>query len=155
MKVYQLFEVLETYKNPIPLNDLESLLSKTLTKTTDLESFINFSEESYQRNKIIEKTFFEVYILCWKGGQKSPIHDHKGSTCGLKVISGVATETIFTRKADGKLYAASSSSFVKDQVIGSQDEDIHQIANLQNEDLITIHIYSPPLKNMATYSLEN
>ncbi len=36
-----------------------------------------------------------------------------------------------------------------------QDADIHQVSNLQAEgtDLVTLHIYSPPLLRMDTYSL--
>ncbi|MBK8271190.1 MAG: hypothetical protein IPK83_23895 [Planctomycetes bacterium] len=41
------------------------------------------------------------------------------------------------------------------QVCGSQDADIHQISNLQpgSADLVTLHVYSPPLMVMGTYSL--
>ena len=40
-------------------------------------------------------------------------------------------------------------------VIGSQDSDLHQVSNLQpaGADLVTLHIYSPPLLWMGTYSL--
>jgi hypothetical protein len=40
-------------------------------------------------------------------------------------------------------------------VLTNQDQDIHQISNLQpdNVDLITLHIYSPPLLVMGQYSL--
>lgn len=40
--------------------------------------------------------------------------------------------------------------------MASQDEDTHQVGNLQkSEDLITLHAYSPPLKNIDIYSLDN
>ena len=40
-------------------------------------------------------------------------------------------------------------------VIGSQDSDLHQVSNLQdgNLDLVTLHVYSPPLFRMGTYSI--
>ena len=42
-------------------------------------------------------------------------------------------------------------------VCGSQDGDIHQVSNLAPNDsaLVTLHIYSPPLLRMGTYSLTN
>jgi cysteine dioxygenase len=40
-------------------------------------------------------------------------------------------------------------------ICATQDQDIHQISNLQsgNADLVTLHIYSPPLLVMGQYSL--
>ena len=43
--------------------------------------------------------------LCWRNGQRSPIHNHRGSNCGVKVLRGVATETTFARAANGMIYA--------------------------------------------------
>lgn len=38
-------------------------------------------------------------------------------------------------------------------VCSAEDADIHQVANMQaaGTDLVTLHIYSPPIKNMHTY----
>jgi DMSO/TMAO reductase YedYZ molybdopterin-dependent catalytic subunit len=40
-------------------------------------------------------------------------------------------------------------------VIGNEDGDLHQVSNLQagSADLVTLHVYSPPLLRMTTYSL--
>ena len=40
-------------------------------------------------------------------------------------------------------------------LVVSQDADVHQISNLQTagQDLVTLHIYSPPMLRMDTYSL--
>ena len=39
---------------------------------------------------------------------------------------------------------------------GSVDEDIHQVSNLQagGADLVTLHVYSPPLLRMDVFSLD-
>jgi cysteine dioxygenase len=94
-------------------------------------------------------------VLCWRAGQRSPIHDHRGSSCGVKVIKGVATETFFDRTPHGHVYATGSRALNQGAVCGSQDDDLHQMSNLQapGQDLITLHIYSPPLIVMGLYSL--
>ena len=40
-------------------------------------------------------------------------------------------------------------------VCGSEDADIHQISNLQpdGQELITLHVYTPPLGRVGNYSL--
>ncbi len=38
-------------------------------------------------------------------------------------------------------------------VCAAEDSDIHQVANMQaaGKDLVTLHIYSPPIVRMNTY----
>lgn len=40
------------------------------------------------------------------------------------------------------------------QVCGTQDDDLHQVSNLQagDADLVTLHVYTTPLVWMGTYS---
>jgi len=40
-------------------------------------------------------------------------------------------------------------------VIGTQDGDLHQVSNLQGggRELVTFHVYTPPLFRMGTYSI--
>jgi cysteine dioxygenase len=98
---------------------------------------------------------YHALIICWRGGQRSPIHDHVGSNCAVKVLRGVATETIFERGPNGMIYATGSRILNAGEVCASADSDIHQVSNLEaNEnDLITLHLYSPPLISMNVYSL--
>ena len=65
------------------------------------------------------------------------------------------TETLFELTANGHVKATFSRELMPGGVIGSEDADIHQISNLQlgDADLVTLHVYSPPLLWMGTYSL--
>ena len=121
----------------------------------DIETFAKFSPHSYQRNLIHQGPHYQALILCWKNGQRSPIHDHRGSACGVRIIKGVATETLFEKGPNGHIRATFSRDLHAGQVCGSYDDDIHQVSNLQAQDadLITLHVYSPPLLKMGTYSL--
>jgi cysteine dioxygenase len=96
-----------------------------------------------------------LLALCWKNGQRSPIHDHAGSSCGIRVLRGTMTETRFEFAPNGHVKAVSSKDYGAGSVLGSQDFDLHQISNLQanDADLVTLHVYSPPLFRMGTYSL--
>jgi cysteine dioxygenase len=53
------------------------------------------------------------------------------------------------------IYATESRQLSAGDSCASQDADVHQISNLQPEgtDLVTLHIYSPPLFRMNMYSL--
>jgi cysteine dioxygenase len=98
---------------------------------------------------------YQALILCWRNGQRSPIHDHKGSSCGVKILQGEATETVFTYAKNGMIIPTVTKEYPVGMSMGSQDADIHQVSNLaaDGECLITLHIYSPPLEVMNVYSL--
>ena len=68
---------------------------------------------------------------------------------------GVAIETAFSQGPNGMIYATGSRTLGEGEMYTSQDSDIHQISNLQADgaDLITLHLYSPPLLSMNVYSL--
>ncbi len=150
-----LLDYLDSYEERIPLNLLKSNLRALALKPEEIERYKYFSDENYQRNLIREGNVYHALLLCWLPGQRSPIHDHKGSSCGVRVIEGVGMETVFAQTEEGLVYPYNSMPRREKEVFGSQDLDIHQMSNLQasGKNLITLHVYSPPLLNMGVYSL--
>lgn len=148
---------LDVLKPRVPLDLLLQRLHALVLTCHDVRRFIVFGDDRYRRNLMHAGAGFQALVLCWRCGQRSPIHDHEGSTCGVRVLRGVATETVFDRSREGRLVARAPREWRAGMVCGSQDDDIHEVANLQpdGDDLITLHIYSPPLLTMNTYSLEN
>jgi cysteine dioxygenase len=96
-------------------------------------------------------------VLCWKNGQRSPIHDHSGSACVVRVLQGKLTETLFEFAPNGHVKASFSRDFAEGSIFGSEDTDLHQVSNLQADDadLVTLHVYAPPLIAMNTYTLHD
>ncbi len=139
----------------VPIDELRQHLSGLRVTLDDLEPFMHFGETCYQRNLICQSQWFELLCICWRNGQQSLIHNHARSTCGLRIISGEAVETLFHQDADGRVRPVSESHYVEGQVCCTQDSDIHEVCNEQpgGEDLVTLHIYSPPLHDMCTFEL--
>ncbi len=150
-----LFEYLDGLLERASVPDLRRLLLNMNLSLDDVADDIEFSEERYMRNLVREGPLYHALVMCWRSGQRSPIHNHAQSTCGMRVLSGVLTETIFERTPSGQLKAVSSNDYTPGQVVVSKDADTHQVSNLQaaGKDLITLHIYSPPLLRMQTFSL--
>jgi cysteine dioxygenase len=146
---------LDAYDDRIPLDVLENHLRELDIGIDDIRAFVHFGDKGYQRNLMHTGPAYQALVLCWRSGQRSPIHDHKGSSCGVRVVSGVATETLFEMTDGGHVLATESRHMAAGSVLGSQDMDLHQVSNLQpaGSDLVTIHIYSPPLLRMGVYSL--
>jgi cysteine dioxygenase len=150
-----LIEALDGFSERIPLADLTQLLHELVIDLSDIHAALGFGRETYQRNLLHAGPAYHALVLCWRAGQRSPIHDHRGSSCGMRVIQGVATETTFAQTREGLVYATGSRALAAGSICGSQDADIHQMSNLQppGRDLVTLHVYSPPLLIMGKYSL--
>ncbi|MDA7978277.1 MAG: cysteine dioxygenase family protein [Pirellulales bacterium] len=157
MSVYSanVFSELDRHQDAIPLDEIMAWLNCHEFQIKDLGPWLRYDPERYQRNLLHAGPAYQALLLCWRNGQRSPIHDHLGSACGVKVLSGCAIETTFDLAPNGMVYPVHSRTLDEGSVCGSFDADKHQISNLQTDqaDLVTMHIYSPPLLRMNMYSL--
>jgi cysteine dioxygenase len=137
------------------LADLTATLRRLDLSDADISPFIHFNDRHYHRSLVRAESSYHVWILCWKAGQRSPIHDHGSSVCGVRVLRGTATVTHFTWTSSGYIKAGGSDEAPPGSVIGTVDGELHQVSNLQEGDagLVTLHVYAPPLLHMGTYSI--
>ena len=148
-------EELDAWRERIPLSELKRALAELRVTLDDVRPFVKFDSDRYRRNLMHAGPAYQALVLCWRNGQRSPIHDHRGSNCGVRVLHGTALETVFERAGNGMIYAVRSRSIAPGTICATQDDDIHQVSNLAADggDLVTLHVYSPPLLQMGTYSL--
>jgi cysteine dioxygenase len=155
MNLEQFFDRLDALGQNVALHDLKSLLAELQIEESDLAELMCFDPSHYMRNRILRTDSYEVLLLCFAAGQRTPISDHAGSACGVKVLQGTASETIFQRTEDGWLFPTETRQLPAGGVVGSRDSDTHQLSNLQSggRRLVTLHVYSPPLGEVGNYSL--
>ena len=140
-----------------PANELREQIEASGLTAEDFLPHVKFQDSGYCRNLVFESERAQLLCLCWGSGQRSPIHDHARSICGVKVLQGIATETIFETSPCGQLKPGATNDYEAGLVLVSEDSDTHQVSNLQSADadpLITMHVYSPPLHNMETFSID-
>ena len=149
------FAELDQYSDRIPLKVLTAGLKRLRVEMAAVEPFVQFSQERYRRNLMHAGPAYHALILCWRNGQRSPIHDHRGSSCAVRVLSGEAIETVFEMTDEALLFEVRTRALPEGFMCATQDLDIHQLSNLQSNgaDLVTLHLYSPPLLTMGQYSL--
>lgn len=153
--VATLLHKLDALDRRATVDELSCWLQETDISLKDVSPFVRFGPRNYLRNLVRGSAWYHLLVICWRSGQRSPIHNHARSTCGLKVLTGVATETSFDFTPSGLIKATGSVDLQEGEIAATQDAQIHQISNLQaaGQDLVTLHIYSPPLLRMDTYSL--
>ena len=151
-----LVEYLDSLGERATIPTLLDLLGNSKVTMADLEPFVCFKDETYQRVRICSGDHYEMLVVCWMSGQQSPIHDHAHSTCCFKVMQGVCTETVFDLSAGMHVVEREQHDLPEGYMAASQDTDTHKVSNLQppGSNLVTLHIYSPPLGAMRRYSIE-
>ena len=94
-------------------------------------------------------------MLCWRPGQRTPIHDHAGSFGAVRVLRGVMWETLFGMDESEGLRYVSGRDWTPGHVTGADVPDIHQLGNpdVSGQDLVTLHLYCPPLTSLNVYKV--
>ena len=151
----ELVNLLESQSTPPTLEQLRSWLATAKVDRDDLLPFLGFKEGNYWRHRVCRTDSVEMLVLCWRPGQRTPIHDHNGSHGAVKVQAGVLWETNFSYIEDRGLSYKSGRECQAGEITGAGVPDIHQLGNpdVSGQDLITIHIYAPPLGVLKTYKV--
>jgi uncharacterized NAD(P)/FAD-binding protein YdhS len=155
-QILKLFDTWDEYEEAIPFGDLVASLKGLELERADLASALIFADRNYRRIAVRRRPHYEALVLCWKSGQRSPIHNHLGSSCVVRVVEGRATETQYVFSPCGRLVPQRSRTYPAGSVTGCRDEAIHQMANLEapGQDLITLHVYSPPPSSWNYFKLD-
>ena len=124
-----------------------------------IDSCTRFAKTDYARNLVCRSPELELLVLCWRPGQHSTIHDHGGSLNAIKVHRGELTSRLYEAaegtppQAEGPVrQIAERITRPGDELAGIDRQGIHQLANASHTDLITIHVYAPPLMHLTIYS---
>jgi cysteine dioxygenase len=150
-----LAEKLNSLTSVPSLAEVNELVERTTIAPEEIQPYLGFKEGNYSHHRVTKNEFVEMLVLCWKPGQRTPIHDHNGSHGAVFVQQGILWETTFAYDAETGLGYESHRELRAGGLTGSEVPDIHQLGNpdVSGADLITIHIYAPPLGVLKTYKL--
>ena len=150
-----LAETAKALRQAPTLEELNAWLRQLQIHPEELLPYRAFKPGTYARHLVFRNQFVEILVLCWKPGQRTPIHDHNGSCGAVRVCEGVLWETMFALNDERKLYYKSGCEWTSGYVTGADVPDIHQLGNpeVSGQDLVTLHMYSPPLGVLNTYKV--
>ena len=118
----------------------------------DFTPYGSWSEEHYTRNCLYCDDKYEAILLCWEKGQYTPIHDHGGEECWVKIISGAIEETIYKPNENGaptpvktEVAHAGSTAYMIDFM------GCHRLKNVGEERAMSLHIYAKPISRCNIY----
>jgi cysteine dioxygenase len=155
-------EALREHLRSVPRFERDTVhqaVSRLATSREELRRYIQFRPDGYTRTLFFRDERFEMLVLAWRPGQKSPIHDHANSICTMYVLDGVCEATNYRQSTD-----LSQRALIQDATIhlsaGSTitvyGGDIHEVGCPSNasDGLVTIHFYLPPIPEMLVFDPE-
>ncbi|WP_078411182.1 cysteine dioxygenase [Priestia abyssalis] len=136
---------------------LPDLQKEVESLTITLDDVSPYIEEPnglpYSRKVIFQSDLFEVIVLCLPAHSKTDIHDHGQSIgCG-KVIQGKLTEFSYELNEEGDPEKLTKTKVDESNIFLIPERYIHAMANDEEEKLITLHIYSPPLIGVQNFKM--
>jgi len=157
-----------TSQTPQSLNDLITALVEGEQTTynhiirsakfleNDFSEYCSWSKDCYTRNCIVNNEKFELILICWCNGHQTPIHDHGGEECWVRVIDGELKETIYRQDKDGELYSVKSFVSLTNQVTYMKDfMGFHRLKNVANKRSMSLHLYAKPIRNCRAFNEES
>lgn len=150
------FEMMHCQVKDLRLPALKDLFGRLDLKEMLINEHVHFCNDSYARNLVCRTPRFDMLILCWKPGHVTTIHDHAGSLNVTRVFSGTLTARSFDaydRPEPGKILVRKT----EEETLGKGDfssvdfAGIHQLANTSQGELVTVHVYARPLKDITVY----
>jgi len=116
------------------------------------EKYVSWSDECYTRNCIVDNEKFELILICWCVGHGTPIHDHDGEECWVKVIKGEFKETIYKKDETGELNIVKTAISKQNQVTYMKDfMGFHTLKNLSNKKSMSLHLYAKPIRKCRIF----
>jgi cysteine dioxygenase len=128
------------------------IIRSTKFQANAFENYSSWSDDCYTRNCIVDNEKFELILICWCKGHQTPIHDHGGEECWVKVIEGEFKETIYKQNETGNLNIVKTSISKSDEVTYMKDfMGFHRLQNLSNKRSMSLHLYAKPIRKCRVF----
>jgi predicted metal-dependent enzyme (double-stranded beta helix superfamily) len=100
-------------------------------------------------HRLLADEHVTVYLICWMPGHDTGFHDHDGSAGAVAVLEG---EVVEERLRIGSEPA--SAVFGPGGVLEFGPADIHRVRHHGSAPAVTLHAYSPALRRMGAYAVD-
>jgi uncharacterized NAD(P)/FAD-binding protein YdhS len=134
------------------LIELASALEAAQLTLADVSEQVQVNPHNYNRVTVALRDAYEMLVMTWTKGQSSVPHDHGPSICAMLTVCGQAVEASYTVAADGYVDLEFETTFDAGQVTAGQDAAVHTVSNPGDDLLVTVHIYSPPLRDFRRFT---
>ncbi|MBM9465092.1 cysteine dioxygenase family protein [Aeromicrobium sp. YIM 150415] len=91
----------------------------------------------------------DVWLISWTRDQGTQLHDHGESSGAFTVVEGSLDEAVWEA---GTRRLTETARSVGDSVVFGE-RYVHDVRNRREETAVSVHAYSPPLRQMSYYEV--
>lgn len=144
-------KLVETLNNTSP-SDYAKVFRKIRFNPDDFKPFCTWNKEGYTRNGLIKTPSYEIILLCWDAGAKTPIHGHGGKDCWVYQLDGTLEEVRF-KEQEGDLIKENNIELSPGKLTYMNDQmGYHTLENISDQRSMTLHIYAAPIDSCKIYN---
>jgi predicted metal-dependent enzyme (double-stranded beta helix superfamily) len=89
-----------------------------------------------------------AWLICWMDDQDTGFHDHDVSAGAVAVVSGKVREERLAIAGEPR-----GREFAAGEAFHFSPSDIHRVRHGGSDPAVTLHVYSPPLARMGSYTI--
>lgn len=145
--------VLNTLKSPSKTELKDALLKLHLTLDDLAQLPEPFKGKPYNRKLLYKNDEVELLVMNWSQLECAP-HDHGNSHGWIQVLSGTSLNSVYEVNGNGLPTELFHEYHHKGKCFYAPKKAIHKMQASNNTDLVTIHLYSPPITGMIVYDLQ-
>jgi cysteine dioxygenase len=151
-------EVVRRLREEAPGGAGPAWLGGVRLEAESLRPYLHFVRGRYTRNLVYRDAHREVLLLCWDTGAASPIHDHGGQRCWLRILSGVLLLEDFALLSGGRVPGPARLGPPRTRgPVGagavdfrSPEDSIHRVRVLEGP-AVTLHVYAAPVEECLIF----
>ena len=146
--IKQLAEILDE----IEPQEHAQIMKKVQISAAEIMSYATWSKECYTRNCLARTDKYEIILLCWEIGAKTPIHGHGGEDCWVYQVHGTVEEIRLEEhgdtleETDRMVLSPGKLSYMTDRM------GYHTIENTSDQRAMTLHIYASPIDSCKVFN---
>ncbi|KAJ2394464.1 hypothetical protein GGI23_004676 [Coemansia sp. RSA 2559] len=147
--------------DPRTVRQARKLMQSYVSHSTDWSQYAVYHEGTrYTRNLVDDGNGrYNLLMIVWGEEQSSPIHDHAGSHCMMKLLAGELNEDLYawpTTATTGSLRLKRTAPLKTNSVAYMSDKlGLHRIANpSRGTKAVSLHLYSPPYDMCKVFNEE-
>lgn len=154
MNPIKTIEQLEEFMCQATAQEHPKMLRHIEIPQADFELYATWTDTGYTRNCLARTDDFELILICWPPGIKTPIHNHSNQHCWMYQISGTLTERRYAH-LQGQINPTRESALCEGQFTYMHDRmGFHSLENTGADRAMSLHIYVAPITQCQIYNPE-
>lgn len=146
-------ELLDSLDKPSK-SDLKDVLLNLEITLQEVEGFLETADgKPYYRKLLFQNEEVELLVMNWSQ-LECALHDHGESQGWIQVLTGTSVNAVFEVDEKGWPSELFEEQHQQGKCFYAPKRGVHKMSAGGGKDLVTLHLYSPPISGMKVNDLE-